>query len=121
MTDRQMEALRYTLWAELQLPEALEFTLDRNCHNLISQTYHQTSGFMAKFVESYQITLRPNPIITDPDYPFEAGVTVSVHYQHGKWERGGSNGVSTNLFYSREQQRWVDEATARELFAPYVK
>lgn len=113
MTDQLLDALKYTLWAELQLPALPEFTANHR-GELTSQDFEQTSGFMAKFVSSYNVTLRFHP---EPaaDSLFAAGCDVTVRYQHGKWERGGSNGVSTTLFFPRGGSRWVDQNTARAL------
>jgi hypothetical protein len=115
MTDRQMESLRWTLYAELQLPQAPDFAADGR-GGFVSQVYGPPSGFMNKFIEGYHVTLRARPV-AGVNTLFDTTCDVTVNYQHGKWERHGSNGVSTTLFHAVKLNRWVDADTASTMHA----
>lgn len=112
MTERAIDHLRHFITAELQLPAPVILEPDGK-GGLASPNYAPPTGFMNKFVASYQVRFHPHPDGTHTA-PWDAGGCLAVRYEHGGWATAGSNGVDVTLFH-HTTLGWMTADQARDL------
>ena len=120
LTNQQMLELQTFLRRELFLPE-LELTEtsrkdqwgDLKFYYESGEINQVTDSWFSRFVTSFFVSVACDEL--KEEQPFTIGAFLTVTFNYGRWESGGSNGFRGDLFYCPKEVpllRWMSREEA---------